>query len=114
MELEARSVTVRYGAREAVCDVGLGVGPGEILGVIGPNGSGKSTLLRALAGIRGVDGGEVCLDGRDLQVVGRRERGRAIALVPQETHVSTYMVIDMIRTANVYIYIYICWWLSMK
>lgn len=88
MRVEARGVTVRYGDREAVSDVDLVVEPGEILGIIGPNGSGKSTLVRALGGLRTPDRGEVLLDGRGLQAVGRRERGRAIALVPQETRVS--------------------------
>ncbi len=88
MRVEARRVTVRYGAREAIAGVDLQVGPGEILGVIGPNGSGKSTLVRALGGLRSPDAGEVLLDGRPLQAVGRRERGQVIALVPQETHVS--------------------------
>lgn len=88
MRVEARNVTVRYGTREAVSGVDLTVEPGAILGIIGPNGSGKSTLVRALGGIRAPDGGEVLLDGQGLYAVGRRERGRAIALVPQETHVS--------------------------
>lgn len=88
MRIEARGVTVRYGDREAVSQVDVAISPGEILGVIGPNGSGKSTLVRALGGLRTPDTGEVLLDGRGLHTVSRRERGRAIALVPQETHVS--------------------------
>lgn len=88
MRIQARGVSVRYGAREALSGVDVEVEPGAVLGIIGPNGSGKSTLVRVLAGIRGTDGGAVSLDGRDLSSVARRERGRAIALVPQETHVS--------------------------
>jgi len=88
MRIDGHGVTVRYGAREALTDVDVSVLPGEVLGIIGPNGSGKSTLVRVLAGLRRPDRGEVRLDDRELHGVGRRERGRAIALVPQETHVS--------------------------
>jgi iron complex transport system ATP-binding protein len=86
--LEARRVTVRYGTRPALRAVDALVEPGRILGVIGPNGSGKSTLVRVLAGIRTPDEGEVRVGGRPLANVPRRERGRLMALVPQETHVS--------------------------
>jgi iron complex transport system ATP-binding protein len=86
--LVAGAVTVRYGAREALRGVDALVTPGELLGIIGPNGSGKSTLVRVLAGVRVPDAGEVRLGARRLADVPRRERARAIALVPQETHLS--------------------------
>ena len=37
---------------------------GEFFGIVGRNGSGKSTLLKCLAGIYGVDPGEISVDGR--------------------------------------------------
>ncbi|MBM4266587.1 MAG: ABC transporter ATP-binding protein [Deltaproteobacteria bacterium] len=88
MRLDAESLVVRYGTREALAGVDVSVEPGRILGIIGPNGSGKSTLVRAMAGVRAPDAGVVRLDGRPLGEIGRRERYRAIALVPQETQVS--------------------------
>src|SRR3954452_119227 len=49
----------RYGDREALRDVSLQAGPGELVAVIGPNGAGKTTLLSILAGIQRPDGGDV-------------------------------------------------------
>ena len=84
--LEARGVTVRYGRREALRSVDAVVAPGAVLGIIGPNGSGKSSLLRVLSGLRRPEAGQVSVDGRPLTGLSDRERGRTIAIVPQETH----------------------------
>jgi cobalamin transport system ATP-binding protein len=100
--LEGRGLGVSYAAREALRDVDVEVSPGEILGVIGPNGSGKSTLVRVLAGVRVPERGEVRLDGRPLQSLTARQRGREIALVPQETTVSFPMrVRDLVLLGRV-------------
>jgi molybdate transport system ATP-binding protein len=40
---------------------------GEVLALVGPNGAGKSTVLAALAGLVGLDRGEIVLDGRVLE-----------------------------------------------
>jgi ABC-type polysaccharide/polyol phosphate transport system ATPase subunit len=53
-----------YDVLEAVRNVSLEVAPGEFFGIVGRNGSGKSTLLKCLAGIYGVDEGEVEVRGR--------------------------------------------------
>jgi ABC-type polysaccharide/polyol phosphate transport system ATPase subunit len=48
----------------ALNDVSFSVRRGEFFGVVGRNGSGKSTLLKCMAGIYGVDRGEVAIGGR--------------------------------------------------
>jgi iron complex transport system permease protein len=81
--LEARSLSRRAGARFLLKDVGLRVGPGEIVAVIGPNGSGKTTLLRLLAGVLKPSAGAVLLDGRPLASLGPRQRALRVAYLPQ-------------------------------
>ncbi|MEV5611673.1 ABC transporter ATP-binding protein [Streptomyces sp. NPDC052225] len=73
--LELADATVRFGGRPVLDDVDLEVAEHEIVCVLGPSGSGKSTLLRAVAGLQGLDGGRVLLDGRDQARVPAHQRG---------------------------------------
>jgi ABC-type polysaccharide/polyol phosphate transport system ATPase subunit len=54
----------RYDLVRAVDDVSVEIAQGEFFGIVGRNGSGKSTLLKCLAGIYGVDSGEIAIRGR--------------------------------------------------
>ena len=72
--LEADGVTVRFGDRVVLDEVGLTVGAGEVVGLLGPSGSGKSTLLRVIAGLLVPDHGRVAWDGEDLRTVPTHRR----------------------------------------
>ncbi|QQS53407.1 MAG: ABC transporter ATP-binding protein [Candidatus Competibacteraceae bacterium] len=80
--LEAERISVDLGGRTVVKQVSLRAAAGQLLALIGPNGAGKTTLLAALAGLRRFRGG-VRLQGRPLATLGRRERARALAYLPQ-------------------------------
>ncbi len=54
----------RFDELHAVQDVTVEIAPGEFFGIVGRNGSGKSTLLKCLAGIYGIDSGDVQVHGR--------------------------------------------------
>jgi branched-chain amino acid transport system ATP-binding protein len=82
--LEARNLTVSYGAAPAVVDVSLEVGAGDLVVVVGPNGAGKTTLINAIAGLHPVAGGSLAIDGRPLAgVPAHRYCDHGIALVPE-------------------------------
>ena len=73
-----RGVGVRYGALEAIRDVSLEVGEGEIVALMGRNGAGKTTLLRAVAGVQQPAAGSVT-------VLGHAPRpGADAAMCPQD------------------------------
>jgi len=65
--LELRNVRVRYGAIQALDDVSIDVGKGEIVCLIGANGAGKSTVLNAISGVIGVAGGSIGFEGRPMR-----------------------------------------------
>jgi len=52
------------GPVEALRDITLTVGRGELVALVGPSGCGKSTLLRMIAGLRAATTGTVAVDGR--------------------------------------------------
>lgn len=64
MRLE--SVGRRFGGLQAVDDVTLSIGTGEILGLIGPNGAGKTTLVNVITGVHPASAGRVVYQGRDI------------------------------------------------
>jgi branched-chain amino acid transport system ATP-binding protein len=64
--LKVESVSRRFGGLQALQDVSLTVGTGEVLGLIGPNGAGKTTLVNVIAGVHQASAGRVIFEGRDI------------------------------------------------
>ena len=61
--LTLRGVTKSFGGVQAIADVDMQVGQGEIHAVIGPNGAGKSTLLNLISGLYSADAGTIAIGG---------------------------------------------------
>jgi D-xylose transport system ATP-binding protein len=61
--LEIRKLNKSFGPVHVLHDVDLNVYPGEVTALVGDNGAGKSTLVKCIAGIHGVDSGEVRFEG---------------------------------------------------
>ncbi len=84
--LEFRAIDVRLGEREVLRGVSFEVEPGEIVGLVGHNGSGKTTLLRVATRVIRHQGGSVLLGGESVAGFSRAALARALATVPQDTH----------------------------
>lgn len=79
--LEVRDLLKVYRVGEdepirAVDGVSLSVAAGEFVALYGPSGSGKTTLLDLIAGLRSPDSGSVCVEGREVTTMSRRESDR--------------------------------------
>ena len=49
--VEARNLSVSYGAKRAVDDVTFTIPKGRVVGLLGHNGAGKTTLMKAMVGL---------------------------------------------------------------
>ena len=82
--LEAKNISVGYGAREVVRGVTFCLESGKIVALCGANGAGKTTLLKALNNTLPVSDGEIFLDEKPLGKYSRREMAKNIGVVAQE------------------------------
>jgi ABC-2 type transport system ATP-binding protein len=74
---------------QALNNVDLAIGKGEIFALLGPNGAGKTTLISIVCGIVTPSSGTVLVDGDDIQRDYRATRAK-IGLVPQELHTDMF------------------------
>jgi len=81
--IEARGLTKRYGAVEAVKRISFAIRRGEIFGFLGPNGAGKTTTISMLSCLLEPSEGTAIVAGHDV-VKEPNEVKRRIGLVPQE------------------------------
>ncbi|ARQ71578.1 ABC transporter ATP-binding protein [Streptomyces marincola] len=81
--LDARRVTVAYGAAVAVREVDLTLWPGQVTALMGRNGSGKSSLLWAIQGSGPRRSGTVEVAGSDPGDLPAHEARALVGLVPQ-------------------------------
>ena len=65
--LEVRNLSAWWGAAQALFDVSLSVGAGELVVLQGLNGAGKSTLLQAIMGVCQRQRGIVCYEISSVQ-----------------------------------------------
>ncbi|RDA88905.1 hypothetical protein CP532_5458 [Ophiocordyceps camponoti-leonardi (nom. inval.)] len=78
--MRALHVSKRFGRKQALDDVTLGVVEGEVMALLGPNGAGKSTLVNIIQTELSADEGRVLLLGNDSRT---REAQKHIGVCPQ-------------------------------
>jgi multiple sugar transport system ATP-binding protein len=81
-DLELRGLDKRYGRQYALNDVSMHVADHEFVACVGPTGCGKTTLLRVVGGLEPMSGGDMFMDGQNINRVPTRDR--RVAMVSQE------------------------------
>jgi len=92
--LELGGFCVSYGAVQAVHQVSLRVGEGEIVTVIGPNGAGKTTLLGAAMGLLPSQGSLSLAGERIARPTVEAMVARGVALVPEKRELFAGMSVE--------------------
>ncbi len=104
MKLEIKHASCGYGKQNVVEDISIKLESGEILCLLGPNGVGKTTLFKTILGFLKLRGGEILINGENVQTWPRRRLAKALGYVPQaHTPPFPFKVIDVVvmgRTAH--------------
>jgi len=86
--LKITDLNFSYLDSKVLSDINISVSPAEFVGIIGPNGAGKSTLLKSLLGFLNTPVESIQLNDKALIKYSKKELGKYIAYVPQETEFS--------------------------
>ena len=74
--LEVDHVSQRFGNFQALCDVTVNFGSGDLTAIIGPNGAGKSTFFNVVSGAFPPTQGRIRFQGRDITGLAPHEYAR--------------------------------------
>ncbi len=65
--IEVKNLRKEFNGNIVLEGINLYVSRGEVVSLIGPSGSGKSTILRCIVDLESITGGEVLIEGNNLQ-----------------------------------------------
>jgi ABC-2 type transport system ATP-binding protein len=77
--VEARHLSVHYGAKRAVDDISFTIPKGRVVGLLGHNGAGKTTLMKAMVGLAAPEG--------ELSVLGLHPQRDRVALLQSACYI---------------------------
>ncbi len=90
--LEVLGIQTYYGNIQALKNVSLNIGEGEIVTLIGANGAGKSTTLMSICGVTPPRHGEILFRGRPIQQLSAEQIvNLGICQVPEGRHIFPQM-----------------------
>ena len=88
--LSIKSVSKKYGIKQALKNIDIEILKGRIVGLLGPNGSGKTTLIKIIAGILKQTEGIVTIDGQEPNEITKSY----VAYLPDKDFLDENMSID--------------------
>ncbi len=84
-EIDFQHVDFSYdGENRVINDLTFHVEPGETVAIVGATGAGKTTIINMLTRYYSYEGGQILVDGRDLQTIRTIDLRRDIAVVMQD------------------------------
>jgi simple sugar transport system ATP-binding protein len=82
--IELKGITKRFGQLVANRQIDFCLLPGEVHALLGENGAGKTTLMRILYGLYSADEGQICVNGREVEIKSPKDAIRyGIGMVTQ-------------------------------
>jgi len=93
-----RNVTFAYdGIRQVIRGISFEVQPGEMIGLVGPSGAGKTTITNLLVRFYEVTGGEILIDGVNINDLDTGFFRRQVGMVLQDPYLFNGTLLENIR-----------------
>lgn len=97
MILEIKDLTFSYDNHVVFKDLNFKFESPDVLSILGPNGIGKTTLIKCLLGIKKKAGGEILIDGKDIDKFEKKDFYSFVAYLKQGgKETSIYTVLDTV------------------
>mgnify|MGYP001547025754 CR=1 FL=1 len=92
--LTVEGLNARYGRAQALFDIDLTLGEGEVVALMGRNGAGKSTMLKAIIGLVDAEARRLDFAGRDIRGCAPYRIVRAgLGYVPEDRRIFTDLTV---------------------
>lgn len=82
-------------------DFSFKVEPGQRIAIVGPTGSGKTTLVKLLMGFYQLNGGEIRIDGVNINEFTRKDLHSMLGMVLQDTWLFSGTIMENIRYGKI-------------
>ncbi|RQG99475.1 ABC transporter ATP-binding protein [Natrarchaeobius oligotrophus] len=93
--LDVSNIDTYYGLSQALHDVTITVGEGEVVSLVGRNGAGKTTTLRSIMGITPPNRGTIELNGQEIQGNKPHQiRHSGVSWVPEDRRVFSELSVE--------------------
>ncbi len=83
--VDINNVSFSYEQQSLIENFNMRVAAGQRVAIVGPTGCGKTTLINLLMRFYDVNGGEICVSGRDIRQITRESLRENYGMVLQET-----------------------------
>lgn len=77
--------------------VSISAKKGQTIAIVGSTGAGKTTIINLLTKFYDIDGGEILIDGRNIDDISRRSLRQSISVVLQDTFLFSESIRENIR-----------------
>jgi ATP-binding cassette subfamily B protein len=96
-DVEFKDVDFSYTADKPLIEkLNISAKAGQRIAIVGPTGCGKTTLINLLMRFYDVNGGKICVDGKDVQDITRKSLRQNYGMVLQDTWLKSGTIRDNI------------------
>lgn len=98
-EIEFRNVSFRYSpqASDVLKNINFVIKKGQKVAIVGKSGCGKSTLSKLLLNLYSVTGGEILVNGLNIEEYDKKSYRTSFGVVPQDTSLENKTIYDNIK-----------------